>query len=263
MIRIFRKIRNQLLSEDRYSTYLLYASGEILLVVIGIVLALQLDSWHTNKQNQKEEQRILQDIAEEIEFNKFLVISGNKYMTEVVDASNHLLNYINDPSDQPSREELELDLHKLTLNWMSGRRTSIYDVLSGSGEIFLISSFELRKKLSDLKLNQEVLYQFEELQFRLIDQEVKPFLNRSYDRTTIRSHFEASELIITHYNSPFSSEPKKLLQDREFANLLIDLVYYTQKLLDSYDRLEKDLAKMEALILSYGSSTKFNPYHPY
>lgn len=43
MIRLFRKIRKQLLSETKYPIYLLYAGGEILLVVVGILLALQID----------------------------------------------------------------------------------------------------------------------------------------------------------------------------------------------------------------------------
>ena len=44
MIRLFRRIRHQLLSEDKYFIYVLYAGGEILLVVIGILIALQLDN---------------------------------------------------------------------------------------------------------------------------------------------------------------------------------------------------------------------------
>ena len=53
MIRLFRKIRHQLLSEDKYSTYALYATGEMLLVVVGILLALQIDNWNSVK-SEKE-----------------------------------------------------------------------------------------------------------------------------------------------------------------------------------------------------------------
>jgi len=45
MIRLFRKIRQQLLAEKSYGIYILYASGEIILVVVGILLALQIDNW--------------------------------------------------------------------------------------------------------------------------------------------------------------------------------------------------------------------------
>jgi len=42
MIKFFRKIRQSLLAENKYSKYLLYALGEIILVVIGILIALQI-----------------------------------------------------------------------------------------------------------------------------------------------------------------------------------------------------------------------------
>jgi len=44
MIKFFRKIRQQLLTENKFSKYLLYAIGEIVLVVIGILIALQIDN---------------------------------------------------------------------------------------------------------------------------------------------------------------------------------------------------------------------------
>ena len=44
MIKFFRKIRQQLVTENKFSKYLLYAIGEIILVVIGILIALQLNN---------------------------------------------------------------------------------------------------------------------------------------------------------------------------------------------------------------------------
>ena len=46
MIKFFRKIRQRLLTENRFSKYLLYAIGEIILVVIGILIALQINNWN-------------------------------------------------------------------------------------------------------------------------------------------------------------------------------------------------------------------------
>ena len=46
MIKFFRKIRQRLLTENKFSKYLLYAFGEILLVVIGILIALQINNWN-------------------------------------------------------------------------------------------------------------------------------------------------------------------------------------------------------------------------
>ena len=46
MIKFFRKIRQKLLNENRFSKYLVYAIGEIVLVMIGILLALQVNNWN-------------------------------------------------------------------------------------------------------------------------------------------------------------------------------------------------------------------------
>lgn len=66
MIRFFRKLRQNLLTQNRGSKYLLYALGEILLVVIGILLALQVNNWNEERKQRKLEQdyycRLLEDI---------------------------------------------------------------------------------------------------------------------------------------------------------------------------------------------------------
>ncbi|MFT6995454.1 MAG: hypothetical protein ACJA1P_002199 [Maribacter sp.] len=49
MIKFFRHIRKQLLSENKFSKYMLYAIGEIALVMIGILLALQVNNWNEAK----------------------------------------------------------------------------------------------------------------------------------------------------------------------------------------------------------------------
>ena len=69
MIKIFRKIRQKLLSENKFSKYLLYAMGEIILVVIGILIALQLNTLNQNRQDRIQEQQILVQLLNEYENN--------------------------------------------------------------------------------------------------------------------------------------------------------------------------------------------------
>ena len=49
MIKFFRRIRQRLLSENKFSKYLIYAIGEIILVVIGILIALQINNWNEER----------------------------------------------------------------------------------------------------------------------------------------------------------------------------------------------------------------------
>ena len=69
MIKFFRKIRQKLLKENRVSKYLLYAFGEIILVVIGILIALQINDWNEDRKNNNTEQKLLNALQMEFESN--------------------------------------------------------------------------------------------------------------------------------------------------------------------------------------------------
>lgn len=66
MIRFFRTLRQRLLSENRVRKYLLYAVGEIVLVVIGILIALQINTWNQERQNRAEEQKYLMRLEQDL-----------------------------------------------------------------------------------------------------------------------------------------------------------------------------------------------------
>ena len=69
MLKLFRKIRHQLLTENKVSKYLLYAIGEIVLVVIGILIALQINNWNEYQKERKTESKVLKEVAENLEAN--------------------------------------------------------------------------------------------------------------------------------------------------------------------------------------------------
>ena len=59
MLKFFRKIRQKLISEGNLKRYLIYAVGEILLVMIGILLALQVNNWNERNKARNIELRIV------------------------------------------------------------------------------------------------------------------------------------------------------------------------------------------------------------
>jgi hypothetical protein len=69
MIKFFRKIRRQLLSQNRFTKYLLYAIGEIVLVVIGILIALSVNNWKEKKTLKKEEIKLLVGLDEALKID--------------------------------------------------------------------------------------------------------------------------------------------------------------------------------------------------
>lgn len=69
MIKFFRRIRQKLLSESQFSKYLLYAIGEIVLVVIGILIALQINNWNESRKSRVRINQILKKVREELAIN--------------------------------------------------------------------------------------------------------------------------------------------------------------------------------------------------
>jgi hypothetical protein len=92
MIKFFRNIRQNLLYEGKTSKYLKYAIGEIVLVVFGILIALQINNWNEQRKERAVEVNFLKnlraDLVSEIDNNQFF----SKYRFEKAAASGALLN---------------------------------------------------------------------------------------------------------------------------------------------------------------------------
>lgn len=69
MLKIFRKIRHNMINEGNLKRYLFYAIGEILLVMIGILLALQVNNWNEERKVKKAESRAIINLINEFERN--------------------------------------------------------------------------------------------------------------------------------------------------------------------------------------------------
>ena len=78
MIKFFRNIRKNLVNEGKTSKYLKYALGEIVLVIIGILMALQINNWNENRKEQKLELYLLNQIKTDIQSDSSLI--GNYIM---------------------------------------------------------------------------------------------------------------------------------------------------------------------------------------
>ncbi len=88
MLRFFRRIRRQLIEEGNLKRYLLYAVGEVVLIVAGILLALQIDNWNAARLSLAQEQMVLKDLYEELESNASILeqdIRLNRKMIEDIE----------------------------------------------------------------------------------------------------------------------------------------------------------------------------------
>ena len=79
MIKFFRHIRKSLLMENKTGKYFKYAIGEIVLVVIGILIALSINNWNENKKERKLETKVLSELLTSLENNYNYMLSDSLY----------------------------------------------------------------------------------------------------------------------------------------------------------------------------------------
>ncbi len=95
MIKFFRKIRQSLIMENKPSRYFKYAIGEIVLVVIGILIALQINNWNQNRIQQNNELKFLKGIQSEFKLNKDYLTNTSKLNNEALKTGKVIMNLIN------------------------------------------------------------------------------------------------------------------------------------------------------------------------
>jgi uncharacterized membrane-anchored protein YhcB (DUF1043 family) len=101
MIKFFRHIRKSLISENKMSKYFKYAIGEIILVMIGILLALQVNNWNQNRIEKNEETEIIAKLHTEFQENKKNVEEFIEELNNEINSQIELMNLIG-----VSKEEL-------------------------------------------------------------------------------------------------------------------------------------------------------------
>lgn len=93
MINFFRKIRQKLLTENKFSKYLLYAIGEIVLVVIGILIALSINNWNELKKEANFEHKVLNEIKVSLQRNIEHLNMGIVWNEEAIVSCNIILEH--------------------------------------------------------------------------------------------------------------------------------------------------------------------------
>ena len=91
MINFFRKIRQNLLTENKFSKYLIYAIGEIILVVIGILIALSINNWNEEKKDTDFENEMLAQIQENLANDKKALKKIKIIFNNAISSSNKIL----------------------------------------------------------------------------------------------------------------------------------------------------------------------------
>ncbi len=156
MIPIFRKIRKKMADDNKPAKYLRYAIGEIALVVIGILIALQINNWNEYRKDRIEEKVILNQLKEEFESNLLQLEGKIKMRNRVIESSKKIISYI----DNPASVEGDSILYNLSRGGLRPTFDPIKSDNVTSNKLSLLQNDKLRKLLSQwesnyLQLNEE------------------------------------------------------------------------------------------------------------
>ena len=144
MIKFFRYIRQRLLTENKFSKYLLYAIGEIALVMIGILLALQVNDWNENRFRRDLEKSTLKEIKESLDFDITMLQDQVETQTHYWKQIERLIQELKS-NKEPSESIENLLIYPVRENIVN-LNSSAFELLENRG-IDLISNQSLKKEI--------------------------------------------------------------------------------------------------------------------
>ncbi|MDY2587944.1 hypothetical protein [Winogradskyella aquimaris] len=218
MIKFFRKIRQKLLSENKFGKYLTYAIGEIILVVIGILIALALNNWNSNRLSIDRNNTLLIKLSKELDLNieraasldSFDLNGGFKIKLKFTDSIFNLLdkNLATNHLDYIT-SDLIFYINTFNLN------TSVFQELKNTGSLYSIGSDSLVTQIQKYYqlCDRESYYNLE------YSQNVNTLRFRCYDKWNDFKYLykkDPNEAIKHH---PWIANPRSLefIQFRQFV----------------------------------------------
>lgn len=150
MIQFFRKIRKELLTENKISKYLFYAIGEIVLVVIGILIALQINNWNNNRIKKNAENQYYQNIKRQITEDKQEIIGNINYNNVDLNKLKYGVQIIEE-NDRSKTDSLGYIAMNLVRYSDFNRQSNIYETMVNSGEIKLLKNPDIIDGLRSLE----------------------------------------------------------------------------------------------------------------
>ena len=144
MIRFLRQIRYKLLAEKNVRRYLFYALGEIVLVVLGILIALQIDNWNEGNRSRKAISEALMEVREDLVIDTLHLAGVIKVRSEDLISQRRMIGVLEERrafTDQTYR-----DLGRVMLQRQTKLLTNGYDLLNELG-IRKLNNKELRNNL--------------------------------------------------------------------------------------------------------------------
>lgn len=173
MIKFFRKIRQDLLTKGKAGKYIKYAIGEIILVVIGILIALSINNWNEQRKDKVKEQIVLKQLQEIYQSNLFQLEEKMATREKMLISAVQLLNAFDEPTGI-IRDSVIEDLATV-------RNDPTFDPIqsdiSRSDNLRLIRNDKLKRLLSNWSSDVVGVLEIEKIWTKLVYEQYMPILS--------------------------------------------------------------------------------------
>lgn len=238
MLPFFRKIRKKHADDNQFLKYSRYAIGEIVLVVIGILIALQINNWNEDKKTRKKELNYLENIKTDLFLNIGELNNFIEARNACIASCDRTLSYF--------QGELELDLDDFNLNSLNimiwypfKQHDNTYQELLNSGNLAIISDKRIKTGLQDMQVG------FKNIAF------IEGEMQQDYESYLYDPYFSTADLNLNlkRYDALNNSESdlekfkiseedvQKLLRDRKFKNGITLSKYNSDLLVSEYSKM--------------------------
>jgi hypothetical protein len=245
MIKFFRKIRKNLLMENKTSKYFKYAIGEIVLVVIGILIALQINNWNENRKATIEETAVLKSLSENLSLAKK---QSEVLILEEENLKQSLLNILGiNPEQLISKKLVVTDSIFESAVWDLQTNLPTFNTyinLKNTNKLSLIQSKKINEKFTDFEFAMNKLRDL--LQDRLNVHQIR--IDAIFEN-------EINFIPLVKYNIPTISienetpnDYSQILSQKRIRNLLGIKLSFTQDVINYRENLDKEIKEVVHLI---------------
>lgn len=232
MIKFFRKIRYHLMETGKTSKYLKYAIGEIILVVIGILIALQINNWNEHRKALIDEKATIASLKLEFQKNLVNLQSNIQAINSFISAGNTLLEHTGPEYEYGALKKID-SLINMTI------RMAVWDP-----SLYTLSNIKNSGKLSNLSNNnlKEQLIEWESFYTNLLDwydfyiSGGKKYFEYLEENAIVRNINTNNE--IQYDISKFEGTNERLLRQVSFENILINRTMQNGFILRYYEEAQ-------------------------
>jgi hypothetical protein len=184
MIKFFRHIRQQVIKENRVSRYVLYAIGEIVLVVIGILFALQINNWNSERLARQTIHNYYERMYVEIESEIEVVESFIKEEELIISMNRRTLNILAS-KDTDSIPALKESLGALGTAWTLKVNLPVTQEFINQGYLSKVENDSLKSAFKDYSYALQRVDEMNDYTTAQYNDRIEPFINRRLNYSEI------------------------------------------------------------------------------